>query len=486
MKPPPNGTRFFLTFNHGLARMLFTSGLLFLALSASARPRDPWPPLPEFSRVLLHESFDAMYARGVTNAQWVIPNYGTLVESWSGYALERLGVVTPYVVPGLDSAGRTNIAPEGALRFWVRPYWSSAPEGRGPGTEATFLEMAVVDTKQAVGVWWLEVNAEGTVVTLFAQGEAGPMKLLATEIRWQAGEWHQLVLNYAAKGTALYVDGELTATGLGTLKLPPKAAALAWGSGLSGADSIGGELEELFVFARALEVGFGYHTFKQQAALGPITTEEDQALAELRAKRKAEREAREEAGGDPPQMLRLVGSTAECIMNVPVYITNTVSSFDTNDGWTVMFDIQGSWDGTTTALYDVFTTTNLIGDSITNSQWIWLERGPSCSTYQYTNQPTEIAFYVLGTPLDSDEDGLTDAYERLVSKTNPALWDTDGDGLSDGWEVAHGMNPLVDESAQTAGRINYQYDGSGWLRVVSGAWSEGITLDDEGNIQQLP
>jgi hypothetical protein len=88
--------------------------------------------------------------------------------------------------------------------------------------------------------------------------------------------------------------------------------------------------------------------------------------------------------------------------------------------------------------------------------------------------------------LDSDNDGLTDAYEKLVSKTNPLLWDTDGDGLSDGWEVAHGMNPLVDESAQTGSRINYQYDGAGWLRVVSGIWGEGITLDAEGNVQQLP
>ena len=48
------------------------------------------------------------------------------------------------------------------------------------------------------------------------------------------------------------------------------------------------------------------------------------------------------------------------------------------------------------------------------------------------------------------------------------------------------MNPNVDESAQPMGRLNYQYDAAGWLRVVSGIWGEGITLDAEGNVQQVP
>ncbi|MCU0783246.1 MAG: thrombospondin type 3 repeat-containing protein [Verrucomicrobia bacterium] len=448
---------------------------------ALAAPREPWPPLPEFAPVLFHESFDGIYGYGMTNTAWVVADYGTLMESWSAYALERAGKVTPFVVPGLDSAGHTNVASEGALRWWVKPYWSSAPEGKGPGTDARLVELAVVGGKQAAAVWWLQVNPDGTVVSLIEQGDTGPVTLLKAEICWPAGQWHQIVLNYGGQ-TALAIDGEIVAKGDGPVKVPPKVAALVMGSRLTGADSIGGELEELFTFSRPLEVAFHYAALKDQAALGPVSPEEEQALAEARAKW----QAGHESGGGNPLMLRLVGGTSECITNVPVYITNIVSSFDTNSGCTVMFDIQGSYDGTTTTLYDVFMTTNLVGDGATGSQWVWLEQGPSCSTYQYTNQSDAMSYYILGTPLDSDGDGLTDAYEKLVSKTNPSLWDTDGDGLSDGWEVAHGMNPNVNESAQTSGRINYQYDAAGWLRVVSGIWGEGITLDAEGNVQQLP
>jgi hypothetical protein len=229
----------------------------------------------------------------------------------------------------------------------------------------------------------------------------------------------------------------------------------------------------------AVKAYYGYAS--GQAARGPITAEEEQARLEASTKLRAEREAALASEGGGGQMMLLVGGTSECFTNVPVYITNVVSILDTNLGWTLTFDIQG---GTNGFFYDVFTTTNLAGNSITNSPWTWLELGPTCSTYQYTNQPAGGAFYVLGTPLDSDNDGLTDAFERLVSKTNPNNADTDGDGLPDGWEYWNGLNPLVDESAQAGSRFNYTYDAVGWLRSVGGVRSESVVLDAEGNVQQ--
>lgn len=48
---------------------------------------------------------------------------------------------------------------------------------------------------------------------------------------------------------------------------------------------------------------------------------------------------------------------------------------------------------------------------------------------------------------DSDNDGLLNLEEYFYG-TNPLNADTDGDGMSDGWEVAHGLDP---KSAADAG-----------------------------------
>ena len=55
----------------------------------------------------------------------------------------------------------------------------------------------------------------------------------------------------------------------------------------------------------------------------------------------------------------------------------------------------------------------------------------------------------LGTNIneaDSDHDGLIDYYEVNVSKTNPLLADTDGDGINDGDELPLGLDPLKEDS----------------------------------------
>ena len=48
---------------------------------------------------------------------------------------------------------------------------------------------------------------------------------------------------------------------------------------------------------------------------------------------------------------------------------------------------------------------------------------------------------------DTDGDGLTDYDELFVYGTNPLLADTDGDGMPDGWEVANGLNPRVNDAS---------------------------------------
>ena len=154
--------------------------------------------------------------------------------------------------------------------------------------------------------------------------------------------------------------------------------------------------------------------------------------------------------------------------SITINLTNTP-----NSGWL-------------TNSYDLFYTTNmasLSSPALCLTNWAWLTRStPGDTNFVLSNSLFSECYFRLGTMQDSDGDGLTDAYEMLVSHTNPAVGDSDGDGLSDGWELGNGMSPLWNESAQTTGRRNYQYDGSGWLRTVSGVSGEAITLDNEGNV----
>jgi hypothetical protein len=117
------------------------------------------------------------------------------------------------------------------------------------------------------------------------------------------------------------------------------------------------------------------------------------------------------------------------------------------------FTIQGGFDGVP---YDTFVNSILDFSTNTNKAWAWMGQGYHGNTYVITNLPNTACFLILGTPQDSDFDGLTDAYERLVSKTNPYNADTDGDGISDGDEILNGSNPFI---ATTGWMLDSDNDG---------------------------
>jgi hypothetical protein len=49
---------------------------------------------------------------------------------------------------------------------------------------------------------------------------------------------------------------------------------------------------------------------------------------------------------------------------------------------------------------------------------------------------------------DTDDDGLSDRDEVYVYLTSPREQDTDEDAIPDGWEVKHGLNPLLKDSLE--------------------------------------
>jgi len=99
-----------------------------------------------------------------------------------------------------------------------------------------------------------------------------------------------------------------------------------------------------------------------------------------------------------------------------------------------------------------------------------------------TNLPSYSALLILGTPLDSDGDGLTDAYELLVSHTTPRNPYSNPDGILDGWEILLGLNPQTSNLTSPGTRANYTYNLADWLNQISGAKTGTVSLDNEGNV----
>ncbi len=425
-----------------MAVPIFIFGLLFsFSLSTLGKPRSPLPPLPEMAPVLEHIDFNEPLWDGGGKAEFFTTAYGELWESWSGYSLVRGGQsVSPYILPLISDSGKTNLtASQGAIRLWFQPDWTT---GSGPGKNARLLEMNVLPSPQMYVNWSLYFSDDGSKLILSGQTGKGAADLLSAEIKWESGASHCLGLNYSEKQTELFIDGNLVAQGGGVLPVSPSVSGLVVGSTIEGTDTASGQFDEITTFGRPLsaaEVSFYYSALKQTAALGPISAAEEAQKAAV-AKYRQELQTESESSG----AYRVNGGVTNCPTNGPVYITNIFSILTTNGDATVTFDIVG---GTNGILYDIFSATNLVGNSITNGAWTWLEQGYTCNSYIYTNQPGTFAFYVLGTPLDTDSDGLTDAYEFLVSKTDSNDSDTDNDGIPDGWEVAHGLNPLVNDAS---------------------------------------
>lgn len=142
---------------------------------------------------------------------------------------------------------------------------------------------------------------------------------------------------------------------------------------------------------------------------------------------------------------------------------------------------------------DLFSTTNI------NSRWSYfddislswvatnLTAQIDLTQYYPTNAIPRLLLLTAAWPTDTDNDGLSDAEELLVYKTDPNLGDTDKDGLYDGEEIDIGTDPLNPDSdgdgfpdawdyeffdvlEDNSAIANYDYDHDGLSNIIEASY----------------
>lgn len=393
---------------------------------------------------------------------------------------------------GFNSDGSTNLSvgPAGSIFFWFSPKWASATtnsNGNGPGEFARLLESGAYSPTANYGWFSLFTDPGATNLYFCTQTNSGDGAVytnLSTPIDWGSNLWEFVALTYSSTNLSLYTNGVL-ATNAPGLAVYPGLNVLTngfWiGSDSNGILQMHGWMDDLYTYNYSLDpttVSNIYEWFYDMYVILPYDNLMADALIHSGPSSPTNVPTFDAVSGSG-DLTALSTNISGCISSSKIWITNIMAT-PSGTNMNVTFTIAGGSNGIP---YDVFANSVLDFSSNTNLAWAWMGQGYQCVTYSLTNLPSPTCFLVLGTPQDTDGDGLTDAYEELVSKTNPFNADTSGDGMLDGWKVEWGLNPLIDNTGVTSQRSNYSYNSVGWLDGLAGSRVETITLDAEGNTQ---
>ena len=334
---------------------------------------------------------------------------------------------------------------DGSFSFWFMPSWSSAdqPGGSGPGGWGRLLEIGAFTTNPSDGCFSLYFSPDGQNICFTTEDTNGVYtNVLSAPVSFMAGTWHFLALTYSSTNTcSLYCDGALLTNGPALTLLPDSAAlsnGFALGSDYEGSpeNQAQGTFDDLYAYRGESSSVFISGTYNIYGMLiFGVTNFASSApfVSQLPGPTNGF------SAVTGPGFLQWVGTATNVTNGGQVYIANPIAVTSSNFTSAFQFSIGG---GTNGLPYDVFATAALIDSNLPDSEWFWLGQGYTGNTYLLEGEPAVHAFYILGTPQDTDGDGLTDAYELLVSHTDPDNPDTSYSGLGDGWYVAYGLNPL--------------------------------------------
>lgn len=365
-----------------------------------------------------------------------------------------------------EADGTTNLTVDvGSVTFWFAADWSSTNDangGLGPQEWGRLLEVGGYTPDSSYGWWSIYVDDAGANLYFSAQtnDNSGNTYTISAPIDWTTNYFHFVALTYSSTDVSLYLDGQLATNDPGGLNVWPGNDVLSNGFYI-GSDS-NGVLQAHGLFNTVATYNYPLASNDVQTifnwdytyyVISPWNIPYMNAMNSAPSSPSTNGPDADVITGTG--YLQLVSSGAG-ITSSNVWITNVVATA-TGSGTNMMvlkFTIQG---GTNGVPYDVFAN-SVLSFGTNGIPWAWMGQGNHGNTYQLTNLPNTACFLILGTPLDSDGDGLTDAYEKLVSKTCPTNYSTDGTGMSDGWEILYfGHTGIATNADQDGdGLSNYQ------------------------------
>jgi hypothetical protein len=393
----------------------------------------------------------------------------------------------------VENDGTTNLTvQQGSVTFWFAPgSWSSTNiGGAGPGEYGRLLEVGSYTPDSSYGLWSIYVDSGGNNLYFSAQTNDLSSNLttyVSAPISWTTNYFHFIALTYSATNTTLYFDGVLATNGPGVTVYPgPDVLTNGFciGSDTNGIYQAHGLFDLVATYNYPLnsnDVWLNYQWELPYYEMNPYNMAMESTIVSAPSNPSSSPTYYEAITGIGS--LQLIGSASSCSNGTNAYniwITNVVAtaSGSGSNNMSLTFTIEG---GSNNVPYDVFAN-SVMSFGTNGIPWSWMGQGYQCNTYMLTNLPNTACFLILGTPQDHDGDGLTDAYELLVSKTNPNVYNTSGDGLSDAWDVLLGLNPLVNQVAQPSTRSNYSYTMADWLNGMTGIRTGSVSLDNEGNV----
>lgn len=357
-----------------------------------------------------------------------------------------------------ETSGTNNLAVrQGTVMFWFAPNWTDTNNGgTGPGQFGRLIDAGAYTTNASYGWWSFYLDPAGTNIYFAAQTNGSQALYISAPVKFvTTNRWHMLALTYSATNSAFYFDGILVTNGAPVSIWPgPNVLTNGFyiGSDNTGIDQAHGMFDDVATYNYPLDAGtigtaFIFSSFYYYA--NPLNRA-NFSSAPWYPNTNAGFQAITGSG-----YLVSLGTDTNCVTSSSVWLTNVVATVTTNRSVNLSFTIAG---GSNNVAYDVFATADL-QYPLTNAIWAWMGQGSHCNRYMLTNLPLYSAYLILGTPRDTDGDGLTDAFELLVSHTDPNNPDTYGVGMSDGFQ--------------------WGYFGQGGLDPFSDPFNNGWTLLDE-------